>query len=178
MIGSTRLCEWRSNELIQAMLCCSLSTINPYQYLEMNVIKKVPKLLHSPFFTFYFITIQLCNATLDNNATVGQQILLLWSSLIKLEQMIMKSQRGAHTFACHCVSFRRRLLESSSFLLGILRLMLLELRLYRPLSLKEERASGRDWWEGRTTAVPLPLPGTTSRSPTQPIRCTWSLPER
>lgn len=56
--------------------------------------------------------------------------------------------------------------------------MLLELRLYRPLSLKEERASGREWWDGRTTAVPLPLPGTTSRSPTQPSRCTCSVPER
>lgn len=33
--------------------------------------------------------------------SVGNQILLLWSSLIKVEQIIMKSQRGAQTFAYH-----------------------------------------------------------------------------
>ena len=28
----------------------------------MNAIKRVPKLLYIPFFTFYFIIIKLCNA--------------------------------------------------------------------------------------------------------------------
>ena len=35
---------------------------------------------------------------------VGKHILLPWSSLIKVVWIIMKSQRGAQTFAYHCYS--------------------------------------------------------------------------
>lgn len=46
------------------------------------------------------------NVGLENtqmSTSVGKQILFLWSILINLQQILIKSQVGGQTFACHCM---------------------------------------------------------------------------
>ena len=67
----------------------------------MNVIKRVPKLLYIPFLKCYFIIIKLCNATLRISVWKTFKCLHLCRktnlvSLIKVEQIIMKSHDNNH----------------------------------------------------------------------------------